>query len=287
MRPSESDLRNWYVTERKSTRVIAAEIGVSHMSVKRWLRAYGIHARPQGRGLANREIDAPSAAELRRLIHEDHLGYRGVASIYGVDPSAVMHWLRRHGIKRPTVWQTRYGNGSPVLPPADQLAELYNEGLSLEEIGARFGVTRLPVVARMKAAGIPIKPDGWSSSRIVCTDGHRVRSTYEVRVCEWLTSHAIAHTYEPSYPFDKRMHADFLASGQYIEIWGVVSDPAYTARRARKVESCRTHGLPLLEISAHHFGRQRNTWLRLLDRCFIKASDLPSIAVSSLAQESR
>jgi hypothetical protein len=206
------------------------------------LIAYGIERRASGPGLANRGIAAPTAGELDRMLNVERIGYQGVAALYGVHPTAVGYWCKRLGIQPPTVQESRYGVDAPIIPPVEELAALYAEGLNLREIGERYGVSRLPIVTRLKAAGIAIKPDGFSAGkRFPCTDGHKVRSTYERRVDDWLSEHGIPHVYEPQLPWDLRSHADFLATGY------------------------RAHGAPLIEINAEAFTtRTRGRWQRRL-----------------------
>lgn len=266
MPPDSDTLRRLYVDERKTTYEIGATYGVNRVSVTRWLKKLGISVRPGGRGLANRGVPPPTAKDLQRLVHDEHRSYREIAACYGVDASAIPHWLKRHGIVLPTTWGTRYGDNAPRLPDVAQLAALYLDGLSLDEIGQRFGVSRLPIRARFKAAGIPLKRDGWDGGkRFACADGHSVRSTYERRVCDWLTEHGIGHAYEPTLPWDLRSHADFLANGWYVEIWGVTNSPRYAERRERKIAAYRANRAALVQVNHFDFASsKRGRWQRLL-----------------------
>lgn len=267
MRPDTATLKRLYIDERKTTYEIGAIYGVNRVSVTRWLKKAGIVVRPGSRGLANRGVESPTAVELDRMLNVEHLGYDGVAARYGVDRSAILHWCNRLEVRRPTIWETRRRG---QLAPAFDLAEasrLYlDEGESLRSIGHRFGVGDGMVSARFKAAGVVRRQNGWKGgARFIGADGHQTRSTYERRVCDWLTEHGVAHSYEPVLPWDRRSRADFLANGWYIEVWGVTDSAIYAERRSRKQSAYRARGAAVIEINHWDFSRQkRGRWERLL-----------------------
>lgn len=266
MRPDSESLRSLYVEERKTTREIGALCGVSKTQVVRWLKAEGIDRRAANRGLLNRGIPEPTADDLRRLVHVEHRSYREVAALFGVDPSAVMHWLKRHGIERPNVWETRRAGIAPAWPDDAVLVRRYESGERVNDIAAEVGVSRPTVIARLKRLCVAVRRDGYDGGkRFPCDDGHSVRSVYEQRVCNWLSEHGIQHAYEPRLPWDRRAKADFLANGWYVEIWGVQGSPSYAAQQARKQAAYRSHGVALVEINHFDFSSQkRGRWRRLL-----------------------
>lgn len=265
-RPPREELALIYERERRTMGEMAERYGVSRGTIRNWLTSYQIRSRPGGRGLQIRGITPPTAETLRTLIHSEHRSLRAVGETFEVDMGTVRSWLKLHAIEPPTVWGTRYGKNPPVLPGTDELARLYAEGLSLEEIGQRFGVSALPITHRLKAAGFEIRPDGFDGGkRFGCTDGHMVRSTYERRVDDWLSVHGVEHIYEPRLPWDWRSHADFMANGWYIEIWGVADNATYAARRTRKQARYRAHGAAVVEINHWDFSKQKHgRWQRLL-----------------------
>lgn len=254
--PPPDELRRLYEQNGLTTRQLGARYGVSHITAQRWLRAAGIAVRPAGRGLHHQGRPTPTADELRRLVHEVHWGYRQIGAHYGVTAPAVAQWLKKYGIPRPTHGETRR-KGQP-LPTIQELRALYDAGLSLEAVGQRYGVSREPIRQLCRAAGIELRPDGWDGGkRLVGSDGHRVRSVYELRVCEWMTAHGVAHRYEPPLPPKPTLRADFLANGWYIEIWGVTRSASYHERKERKQALYHAHGLPLLELGVDHFHARR------------------------------
>jgi len=273
LRPSDAELRRLYVDQRLSAETISKRCDVEKITVLRWLRAAGIKRRPGGNGLANRGIPAPTADDLQRLVHVEHLSYEAIGERYGVDFSAVPHWLDRHGIERPDIWVTRRHGRVATEPTEEELRERIGAGESLRSIERDFDVTRMVIRARCRKYGIEVSRDGWSGGyRLRCADGHQVRSTYEQRVDDWLSRHDLPHTLEPRYPFDRRYRADFLVDRTYIEVWGVTGNPAYTARRAWKIEQCASNGIDLIQINHWQFATGRRWW-RPLERLL---QDLPA-----------
>ena len=193
------------------------------------------------------------------MIHEEHLPYSEVALRYGVDASAVPHWLKRHGLalsQGPLL--TRRRGAVAELPTVLTIRSLHDQGLSQCAIARMYGVSTEPICRLFREHGLTARPAGWDGGkRHVCSDGHRVRSTYELRVDDWLAAHGVQHEYEPQLPFDRRCHADFLANGWYIEVWGVTNRASYEASKERKLSLYRQHGLPLIELHPWTFSKQK------------------------------
>lgn len=266
LRPSDEELRRLYVDERLPSTAIAEQCKVEKITVLRWLGAAGIERRPAGRNLANRGGEPPAADELRHLVHVEHLGYDQIAARYGVDRTTVPYWLTKHGIPRPDVWVTRRRGQVAREPDEHELRERIGRGESLTSIAGDFDVSRSLLATRCATYGIEVQRDGWRAGhRFTCADGHLARSTYELRVDDWLSERGIDHQVEPGYPWDRRYRADFLVGSTYIEVWGVTDNPAYKKRRAMKIERCKAEGLDLIGINHWQFAKGRRWW-RPLER---------------------
>lgn len=269
--PPESELRNLYEAQRLTAEQIGERFGVSHGLVLQWLRRYGIQARPSGTGLAQRGIEPPTCEELTRMIHTDRLTYAQIAVQYGVDQSAVMHWLNKHGIERPLTWIDQHNN----LETVAAMRAAYEAGASIDDIGQHWGgVTDTMVKVLFKMHGVTLRPNGWKGGqRFTCQDGHLVRSTYERRVDDWLHEHGVEHIYEPSLPFSPMHKADFLANGWYIEVWGVTHSQIYQERKQRKLELYAANNCPLIEIPYYAFAKAwKGLWIRRLQQCLTRPS---------------
>lgn len=266
LKPSRDDLYRMYVDEMLTARQIAEQCKVRHITVLRWLRAAGIERR-KGKGafyLSGGE--PPSAEDLRRMIHVEHLGYSGVAAKYGVDMTAVPYWLEKYGIEKPTIWATRRKGVVPPMPSEAELRHRLGLGHSLTTVAAEYDCARSTIAARCQRYGIPVARDGWRGGhRLHCIDGHAARSTYEQRVDDWLYQHGVAHELEPAYPWDRRYRADFLVGQTYIEVWGVRDNDRYAERRRMKIARCRQAGLDLIGINHWQFAAGKRWW-RPLER---------------------
>lgn len=268
--PPESELRSLYEDHRLTTEEIAGRFGVSSATVGKWLRTLGVKMRPNGVGLAARGIVPPTPEELYQMIHVECLNYEQVAAKYGVDFTAIPYWLDKHGISRPKTWLETHSDPETV----EQMRAAYESGLSLDEVSQMFGANSSGMLAKIfRENGVPIRKDGWNGGkRFDCLDGHKVRSTYEQRVDDWLYEHGADHTYEPILPFSPRHKADFLANGWYIEVWGVNNNPQYKERKQRKIDLYEKHHAHLIEIPYHAFAKHSNgLWIRRLEQCLISA----------------
>lgn len=268
MKPDFRTLKHLYETERLTTRQIGTKFNVSKTQVLRWMKSYGIQTRDAHNGLTNRGIIAPTRDELVDLVHTQHKSYAEIAQMFSVDHTAIPYWLKKHDIPRPKLWDTRYRGLRPTLPTKEELLAVYEYEQTTEAIGQQFHISTWKVGKLFKQYGIEARLNGWNNgSRFECQDGHQVRSTYEQKVDDWLFEHHIPHVYEPQLSFDKRSHADFLANGWYIEVWGVRNNDAYKQRRKRKTHLYQQHALPLIELEVHHFDSQRkNLWQRRLSQ---------------------
>lgn len=275
-KPDVEVLRNLYCEQRLSTGAVGAQFGVSGVTAAKWLKSYGIAMRHNGTGLAARGIEPPSRDELFAMIHMDRLTYAQIGAQYGVDQSAVQYWLDKHGIERPLTWLEQHDNPETVTA----MIAAYESGASIADIGQHWGgVTRTMVTRLFKAHGVALRSEGWDGGkRFACQDGHLVRSTYELRIDDWLNEHGIEHTYEPSLLFSPAHKADFLANGWYIEVWGVTDNQAYQERKQRKLELYAANNAPLIEVPYYAFAKaQRDLWIRRLQQCLTHPSRrLPS-----------
>lgn len=260
-RPSDAELRRLYTDEQMTTRQLGERFKVRHITIRRWLKAAGIERRHAGIGLEYRGVTPPTAVELVQMIHVEHLGYRGVAERYGVDPTAVPYWLEKHGIPKPKIWATRRKGHAPDLPSPKEAAARYLAGESMYSIGKSCGVSEIPIKRILTEAGVEFRKDGWKGGkRYPCKDGHEARSLYEQRVDDWLHDHGLEHEVEPAYPWDRRYRADFRVGDTYIEVWGVTDNEKYQDRKRMKIERCKAESIPLIQINHWQFAKGRRWW---------------------------
>lgn len=180
------------------------------------------------------------------MVNDRGLTYGEVADRYGVDPSAVALWIRKHDI------------AVAERIAADEIKARYAAGESANFIAQDLGCAKTTVLNVLRRAGIERRASGWRAP-LISKSGCPVRSTYELRVADWLTERGVAFEYEPDVPFGHgNTRADFFVNGWYIEVWGVHSNARYSAQRKRKQRLYAEHNLPLIELSPHHFSRDRH-----------------------------
>jgi|GEM_PF-6520700 len=256
MTPSEAELRKLYCEDRLSTREIGKRYDVAHITIRRWLTKFDIPVRPSGSGLDHRGVEAPSRAELHRLIHQEFLTYKEVADRYAVDLTAIPLWLDKHGIERQDARVSQF-KGGPPSRDINVIADRYLGGDSASVIAKDLGyASKTSVLNMLRAAGIERRKEGWNQRRYTTDSGFEVRSIYEKRVADWLSDHDLLYEYEPSLP-ECRCRADFLSNGWYVEVWGVHSNERYRKQKQRKLEIYRSNGLSLIEILPHHFSKRQ------------------------------
>lgn len=263
--PPRSELDDLYNGQGLTAEQIAIRYGVSGGAIKDWMESYGLKRRHAGVGLLARGIEPPTREQLQEMVHSQHMYYREIGELYGVDQSAVMHWLDKHGIARPQTWYDRHSNPESL----SELRALYEAGWSLDEIGQRYGISRIQVGKLLRNNGVQLRRDGWQGGkRFTASDGRQVRSTYECKVADWLHDHGLNYVYEPALPFSSVWRADFWANGWFVEIWGVLNSENYKRRKEAKQEHYRAYHIALIELPVHSFHAVHNDlWKRKLSQC--------------------
>ncbi|HFC9348521.1 TPA: hypothetical protein QFD63_001873 [Enterococcus faecium] len=153
----------------------------------------------------------------------------------------------------------------------DILQELYVEqDLTSREVGQVIKRSKKVVLDYLKKYDISIKPDGIQKhAKILCKDGHLVRSHYEKAFDNYLFKLGIEHEYEVRLPFNKRCACDFKIGEVYVEIWGLMTWKTYREGRERKLKLYRDNNCLLLEIFPEDFKNlelKMNELQRLISR---------------------
>jgi hypothetical protein len=215
----------------------------------------------------------PTKEFIQTAIFEDKRSLRDVSKEIGCDPNTLKHWAKEYGIIIPkfNTWTQRNAKRGYARPPKETLEVLYYDNNSLHSIGQFFGVTRQIISDAFNFYKIPVRNSGWGNKRIMCKDGHKVKSTYEQRVDDWLYENSFPHEYEPRLPFSNKGHSDFLCNNVYIEIFGVVDSEKYKKRMNYKIEQYKQNNIPVIIINFWDFDSNRNeAWKRKLH--YLKSS---------------
>jgi len=94
--------------------------------------------------------------------------------------------------------------------------------------------------------------------RCIAKDGHICNSLVELEIDNWLHDHGLQHEKEPPYPVhmtlnpNKRLRADFLVKGIYLEYAGLMDDPSYAAKMEAKRQLAKDKSMKLLVIEPRH-----------------------------------
>lgn len=258
--PAKDELVELYMVKSLSLKDIGEAYGVSAHTAGSWFSAYGIAVGRLSRKLHEREIEFPTKEELFDMIHDQRLSYAQVAAKYGVDQSLVPTWLDKYGIERSKTWHEIHSNPKDVA----DMSALYATGMSLDEIGQRYGVSSGPVAILLKQAGVTLRTGGYQGKTYETKRGDLVRSTYEQEVADWFYDQGIDYAYEPSLPFSNQGSADFLVNGWYIEVWGMTTEK-YLDRQKVKLAGYASAKAPLIEIPASAFrDRERTVLISIL-----------------------
>ncbi len=229
---------------------IGSAFNCSHAYVRKLAVQYGIESRKQ-RNEAG--ITMPPRETLHRLYWDDWLSYERIAAIFDVDFSTIPYWMKKLNIPRRQVWETRRGQKWEE-PNKDTICHLYEaEGLGTQSIGEIFGVSKSFVAQILIECGVQIRQSGYpNNQRYIAEDGHKVRSSLELRVDNWLREHNLPHEYEPQIN-DTNYKADFLVNGTFIEIWGIRGNKHYDEKRQKKLSAYAKNKLPLISLYQSDF----------------------------------
>ena len=126
--------------------------------------------------------------------------------------------------------------------------ESYYKNHSMEECGEYFKVSATLISQWLKKYDIITRKRLIYPRIIECDDGHKVRSSFERRVDDWLFLYKISHEYEPTIA--KIYKADFKVGGHYIEVWGMDGYEQYDEHKKLKQEAYQEKGIKLIEITA-------------------------------------
>jgi hypothetical protein len=141
--------------------------GISRQRVTRLLRKSGVAVKPRGAGRHKNRQD-PAAGRLDALMADLYLRLRlpstQVAELTGIPDRSVRDRLRAHGVPMRTRGRCNREDRITISP--EDLADLYlRAGLSADETGKLFGVSRRVVLRSAHDEGLPVRIGGPSPRR--------------------------------------------------------------------------------------------------------------------------
>lgn len=278
-KPKRSELKKLYVEERKSINKIAFIFNVAPITVSRWLDEYNIEKRDLRDAqfaYLKKEIEMPPSEKLYKLYVGDRKSTKEIGRIFRVTDTTVNRWLELIGVLRRDQRDAKFAQfGKDVVKPSDEeLLRMYHkEKMSTYEIADKFGVSQSTVCSWLKEAGVDMRPSLYGyNERLVCDDGHRVRSIPERIVDNWLFQYGIEHTYDEKLPGPRMFRCDFRVKGFYIEIRGLSGKGFYDEKmELEKIPYYKKHGLNRIDIFPEDFD-SNNSFIRKLEP-LLKYSD--------------
>lgn len=218
-----------------------------------WVRQLGLKAGVKAKTIQNKAGVEPTKELLEHLYWGEWLTYETIGERLGVDFTSIPYWLKKFGILRRTLWETRRGPGW-VDPDQQIVAHLYEaENMSTDAIGKLFKVSGTYIKAVLQRMNIPCRQSGYPNvSHYTAKDGHRVKSSLELQVDDWLFTHNIPHQYEGRIG-ETNLRTDFVVGNIYIEIWGITGHQAYEEKRKRKLDAYEHNNLELLSVYPNDF----------------------------------
>ena len=132
-----------------------------------------------------------------------------------------------------------------------EIINLYELGFSTNYLGEKYNLSGPTIGKYLKKWGISLKPAiyGFKGS-IISKNGHKVRSHYEVKIDNFLSSSNINHETNKQIIKGKQYLCDFYLPDHklYIEYWGLERFPNYIKRKTKKLKLYKKLKLKLLEI---------------------------------------
>ena len=124
-----------YYKDGKSMCEIAEEVGYTTQNVGRILRERGVPIRQGGKYTSQQR--ASIYDEIVRIHNDEHLTQEEIGKKVGYSPGRVCIILHERGVQ--TIGSGRILNGKLRYLKGDEIAQMYNEGRTLEEIAKEFG----------------------------------------------------------------------------------------------------------------------------------------------------
>ena len=152
---SKEDLESMYIDERMTQWQIAEELGCSQGSVYNMMNYYHIQARVPG-GKYTAQQRASKIDEIIHL-HEDGMTQEDIAEKVGYTHGYISTILHERGVQ--TRGRGRFDDHQRSLLH-DKIEQMYNEGMTQEEIAKKVGYTPANVCIILKERGVQTRGSG-------------------------------------------------------------------------------------------------------------------------------
>ncbi len=164
-KPTKKQLRTWYVTEKKSTADIGAEIGISSHTVGRMLKEHDIPIRDTKERAELSRAKRPSRTALKKDYVDDLMSREDIGVKYSVSSPTVSKWIHQYGIPIPRM----VGRKMPedfVEPTKRQLETWYvKDEKTAQQIANNLDVSKHYVLGLLEKNGIERRANGVTTQK--------------------------------------------------------------------------------------------------------------------------
>lgn len=248
---SYKQLYQLYINQKKTPIEIGKIVGVSSTTIRNWLRAGEIPLRV-GHDAQGYNFEKPSREELERMYIKEKKSSSEIAEIIGVNSTTVVRWLKKENIPIRTMSEAEFvRHGKNIKKPSkEQLEKWYiDEMKTTVEIGNIVGVPFSTVKNWLSKYKIQKRKSRYGMKYYVnCRDGHKVKSSYEKTIDNWLFDKGIPHDYNGLLPGQKNYRYDFKVNDWFIEIWGLAGVEFYDKRMDNKIHYYDIHKFKRINI---------------------------------------
>ncbi len=162
-KPTKEQLEQLYIHEKKNTREIGEEFGVSNTLVGKWLKEYGFELR-WGSKAKLPNVEKPSKKELEKLYVEQERTTTQIANLFNVSASTIGHWLKENKISTRNSSEVQLPKGF-IKPSKEELEKDYiTNRKNIKDISTNLGVSEPAVRSWLLNYGISIR--SYSEARL-------------------------------------------------------------------------------------------------------------------------
>ena len=154
VKPTKEELERMYWREGMSTTDISKKLGISYMTVGRWLNENGIRIRHNSEARLPVGFVVPAKEELERMYLKEGKNTREIGEKFGVHACTIGMWVKKYGIKIRNTSEAHLPAGV-VKPTKEELERMYwREGMSTVDISEKLGVSGNVILNWLENYGI-------------------------------------------------------------------------------------------------------------------------------------
>ena len=196
-------------------------------------------------------VGIPTSPEVRKKLSKAHSGKRN--HFYGEKHSEETKLKISQSRTGKNIGSNHFRyKGDYLEKSKEEIINLYKKGFSTNHLGKKYNICGPTIGKYLKKWGTKLRPAAFGfKGNILCEDGHKVRSFYEVQIDNYLNENKIKHSVNKQIIKGKQYLYDFYLPDYYlyIEYWGLKRFSDYKKRKANKLKLYKKHNLNLISIN--------------------------------------